>query len=809
MAKTLPPGKITLPDGVTTFSANALPDPFDERDLQYRPRLEPLPAILDQNSLPEPRSVLLQEGNSCTGHAVAATINTVLARGAYSAQPDANGAKHRKPPLIRVSPYMLYHLGRRYDEFAGEDDVGSSLRGVFKGWFHHGVALEADWPSLDLKIVPDLDDPKFIKKCNDRPLGAFYRVNPYRLDDMQSAITELHAIAVSGAIHAGWRTPRRMTHKPGRDPIYVIAREVNSKAIGGHAYALVGYNDIGFLVQNSWGTSWGNGGFAILPYEDWLDSAYDAWVARPGVPKTLFASGRTRTATATGGEFVTAPGPDLRRLAVHVINLGNEGRLSTTGKFVSTPMQIDKIFKRMQQWHDFWLRSGPIQKRHIVLYAHGGMVSEASGLETAQKHLNWWLNNRVYPISFAWQSGPIETFMNQLVDILKVKLPFGGLGFDLVEQFDRFVELAARSNFRWMWDQMKQNARAASDPIEHPDQIAWPPESSANQQAMAGMPGGALTVTRLAEYIKKHGADQVAVHLVGHSAGAIFHAALLQRLVEAGIQVETITLLAPGIRVDEFRRDVLPHLGKSVAHFATFALSDQRELDDVCGAGGINIYNKSLLFLVSRALEQPTASRTFEVPLLGMERFFALALDGDGTTLRDAINAAGGAAIFSRSAAPDDSRSDTTSHGGFDDDAPTMTSVILRVLGRTSISPENDYQANAALLSEQPDMGERAAAPAAVSRGLTPPQPFKPAAETHEPGETPLEETAQPQYARPKAPWQADGLAPEVAVAPRSGSSIIDVLQNEGWTLEDDSGAGASAGAKRKKPSSAAKKTKK
>jgi hypothetical protein len=82
--------------------------------------------------------------------------------------------------------------------------------------------------------------------------------------------------------------------------------------------------------------------------------------------------------------------------------------------------------------------------------------------------------------------------------------------------------------------------------------------------------------------------------------------------------------------------------------------------------------------------------------------------------------------------------------------------------------------------------------------------------ETHEPGETPLAETAQPQHAQPKAPQQPYGLEPEVAVAPRSGSPIIDVLQHEGWTLEDDTiGAGAAGGAKRKKPGSAAKKTKK
>ena len=128
----------------------------------------------------------------------------------------------------------------------------------------------------------------------------------------------------------------------------MIRRDISPRSRGGHAYCLVGYNEIGFLVQNSWGPTWGSRGFATLPYDDWLDSAYDAWVARPGVPQTPFYSGRTRTAAATGGELATAAGPDLRRLAYHVVNTGNDGRLSSTGKFVSNPAQVERVVGHME-----------------------------------------------------------------------------------------------------------------------------------------------------------------------------------------------------------------------------------------------------------------------------------------------------------------------------------------------------------------------------------------------------------------------------------------------------------------------------
>ena len=35
----------------------------------------------------------------------------------------------------------------------------------------------------------------------------------------------------------------------------------------GHAILIVGWNETGFIIQNSWGKNWGDNGYAILPYE--------------------------------------------------------------------------------------------------------------------------------------------------------------------------------------------------------------------------------------------------------------------------------------------------------------------------------------------------------------------------------------------------------------------------------------------------------------------------------------------------------------------------------------------------------------
>ena len=74
MAKSLPPGSIR--HAGTAFITNAVPDPFDDRDFEYRPKLDPLPDRIDppDSSI---RPVLTQTGDSCSGFALATAINAV------------------------------------------------------------------------------------------------------------------------------------------------------------------------------------------------------------------------------------------------------------------------------------------------------------------------------------------------------------------------------------------------------------------------------------------------------------------------------------------------------------------------------------------------------------------------------------------------------------------------------------------------------------------------------------------------------------------------------------------------------------
>ena len=56
------------------------------------------------------------------------------------------------------------------------------------------------------------------------------------------------------------------------DKNYIV--QIPTKTNGGHAILIIGWNETGFIIQNSWGESWGDHGTAILPYEYTIQEAW-------------------------------------------------------------------------------------------------------------------------------------------------------------------------------------------------------------------------------------------------------------------------------------------------------------------------------------------------------------------------------------------------------------------------------------------------------------------------------------------------------------------------------------------------------
>jgi hypothetical protein len=603
-------------------SFDALADTIDFRDAMFTPTLVHVPPVSAIEAYREGRIPVLDQGKegACTGFALATVANFLLR------------IRDKNPNADEVSAWMLYTMARRYDEWPGEDYSGSSARGAMKGWYKHGLCARKFWESAE----PDLSlAEQRAADAIERPLGAYFRVNHKDLVAMHSAINEVGILFATGLVHRGWQDLATGVDRiPYDDPL--------PAPVGGHAFAIVGYDRDGFWVQNSWGLEWGRDGIALLSYDDWLANGSDVWVAALGAPVHL------RQAAASAAIRSGAPNryqsqivADLRR---HVIVSKNDGILEDKGDYGLTPASLGSLLTndvpaRMQAW----------KSKRLLLYAHGGLVSLDSAIQTVANNRDALLQGEVYPLSFVWRSDAWTTLKNILQEAIgrRSDLTFLDSAKDfMIERLDGTLEAAARLfGGKTLWDEMKENALRATT---------------------GEMGAGRLVADHVAALLRDGTIGEI--HLVGHSAGSIFHGPLATRLVKAGATIESLTLWAPACSIDFFGKYYRPLIDAGeIKRFNLFTLDDATERDDDCAG----IYHKSLLYLVSHAFEAKARIPLIQpgTPLLGLERDVKEALQDiwKGTPHKWIV-------------APGE-KSRALHHGDFDNDRLTLLATLQNILG--------------------------------------------------------------------------------------------------------------------------------
>ncbi|NQX16722.1 caspase family protein [Rathayibacter sp. VKM Ac-2857] len=291
----------------------------------------------------------------------------------------------------------------------------------------------------------------------------------------------------------------------------------------------------------------------------------------------------------------------------------------------------------------------------IMLHAHGGLVSATSALAYADVTADFWRAHHVFPVYFVWRSGKGKTFFDVLDETLS-----GGDDGTRSAPTDDIVELLCRfGQGRRFWREMKEDARRCSRPE-----------------------GGALAFAEvLQEYLADRATSEealapadrhppVELHAVGHSAGSIFHSAFVPAARRVGLPAFTsLALLAPAIRIDEFRSTLAKAVKRrDILSLTLFTMRDAVESEDDCGP-----YRKSLLYLIHGALEN-----TRHVPLLGLQK--CVDADPDMSAFFSTDPRIAEAVYAHTEATAGRSASHGEHHGDFDDDLATMNSVARRIL---------------------------------------------------------------------------------------------------------------------------------
>lgn len=575
----------------------------DSRDLIYRPSLATLRAEVD----PRKEENCWWEGGrvrdqgreaSCTGHALAAAIDHLLA------VEGVDGSVGREKPTLGElrEPYasarMLYGNAQLHDEWNGEGYSGSSLRGAIKGFHHNGVCSIG----TARKVLGEKFDLDAIKKGSQRwwwhtnaaitnearhaVLGAYYRVRP-QLTDMHCAISESRVLVVTARIHDGW-------HKPdGNNAIaFDPLNQKGSKKPKYHAFVVIGYTKQGFLVQNSWGDKWGEGGVAVWSYEDWSRNVADVWALRLAAPLPnafRYSVGLQGVSGVAGeGERAMRAAPTRLDVLGHLLPIV-DGRMLRHGPFHHDPATIaetiriihdrlsdeevekarqagksDPRFAKKRTAHK--LPAKDLKYNHVLIHVlAGGRGSEAAARYVRAIHPVY-RENGIYPIFLLWEPDLYDELHRQVAKVIeKIATRSHPGGPQRDKMIARLVEIEAAGLAGRLRRELERSVRRffyvmVPDPETTPEDL---PREIRTRNA-----DGISTMDRLFGYLEdRHQAGTLSYHLVGHDLGARFIAELLSARADEGAShipvFSTLNLVSPMIERRRFVDQVVPALAGS------------------------------------------------------------------------------------------------------------------------------------------------------------------------------------------------------------------------------------------------------
>lgn len=204
-----------------------------------------------------------RELGSCVGNSVVGALEFLQGR---------DGLPRRD--LSRLFVYYNSRLMHR----AQDVDGGTFIRLAIGTLSSLGTCTEEKWP-YDVSKVFVRPAWGSYREAYTNKVGAYYRIDGTgedRVRQVKSALQTCNPVVFGVSIDQAF-----LDLRTGDVPM------LNSKFIvGAHAMMLCGYDDNSrrFIVRNSWGTGWGDGGYCLMPYE-YMDAggADDFWVVTAAV----------------------------------------------------------------------------------------------------------------------------------------------------------------------------------------------------------------------------------------------------------------------------------------------------------------------------------------------------------------------------------------------------------------------------------------------------------------------------------------------------------------------------------------------
>jgi C1A family cysteine protease len=189
---------------------------------------------------------------SCTGNAIAGMIELI----------DKKNNKN-----LDVSRLFIYYQ-ERVIEGTVRYDSGAYIRDGLKAVNQYGAPLESLWPYTINKFATKPTTQAYSDALNRKATAYAKCTNLAAIKNALSAGQPVTiGFSVYGSFEGAWGN---IPHGQAGSGMMPMPNKRTEQLLGGHAVAVVGYNDTlngGRLIcRNSWGTSWGDNGYFYMPY---------------------------------------------------------------------------------------------------------------------------------------------------------------------------------------------------------------------------------------------------------------------------------------------------------------------------------------------------------------------------------------------------------------------------------------------------------------------------------------------------------------------------------------------------------------
>lgn len=229
------------------------PSPPDPRDFRYQvfAGTQPLPSAFSRKDEMPP---VRDQGKlgTCVGHAA-------------WAMKEWQERQQGDNPEGGLSPRFIYQMAKQQDGIPNQ--AGTYPRVAFKVMQDYGDCPERVFPYSELTSDVNLPPPpsNVVEAAKPYKISTYAQLNS--LDEVKRAIVEQGPVLLAVVVTDSFIQAKAYIPKP------------EGYLRGGHAIAACAYDDSiklgpytgGVLIMNSWGPSWGQGGFCWLPYAAWLE----------------------------------------------------------------------------------------------------------------------------------------------------------------------------------------------------------------------------------------------------------------------------------------------------------------------------------------------------------------------------------------------------------------------------------------------------------------------------------------------------------------------------------------------------------